>query len=352
MFTLLAFLLAIQDPLQLGRQALAIGKLDEAEAHLEAALAGNPPRVFEVHYALGRLHLMKRDYPRALESFDACLARAPRFAPALVNRARASFFLGDLERGLADLGAAQALPEPPPEAAALETDVETYRGPREIPETQDLSSARDYLHRGAYYLSRGETEKALRALRVAQSIDDQNPISFLLLKKLGEAPPPFYPELSSDFALAREAYQRGDFDRASAGARSILERRPLFVPARLMLLEAAEREKRFVDALVEYEKLLLELPETAELYARSARIAYTAEAYELAECHAARALELDPDDAALFFLLAEAELGAGKAEEAIATCERAIESGIVTAPIYFTLGNALHTRMEIAASIE
>ena len=76
MLTLVAVLaLAAQDPLQLGRQALAAGRLDEAEAHLRAAFAANPPRVFEVHYALGRLYLQKRDYARARASFDACLAR-------------------------------------------------------------------------------------------------------------------------------------------------------------------------------------------------------------------------------------------------------------------------------------
>jgi tetratricopeptide (TPR) repeat protein len=53
----------------------------------------------------------------------------------------------------------------------------------------------------------------------------------------------------------------------------------------------------------------------------------------------------------MLFLLAESQLGAGNAAEAIATCERAIASGAATAPIYFTLGNALHGRMEIGASI-
>jgi tetratricopeptide (TPR) repeat protein len=53
----------------------------------------------------------------------------------------------------------------------------------------------------------------------------------------------------------------------------------------------------------------------------------------------------------MLFLLAESQLAGGRAEEAIATCERAIASGVATAPIYFTLGNALHGRMEIGASI-
>ena len=123
---LLSLALVAQDPLQLGRQALAAGRLDEAEAHLQAALAANPPRVFEVHYALGRLHLQKRDYTRARESFDACLARAPRFSPAYVGRARAALFVEDVEPALADLKIARSFPDAPPEGELLEKDTELY----------------------------------------------------------------------------------------------------------------------------------------------------------------------------------------------------------------------------------
>ncbi len=110
-------------------------------------------------------------------------------------------------------------------------------------------------------------------------------------------------------------------------------------------------EKRTIDALVQLDELIAHLPPILELHARAARVALEAEAWELAECSALKALELEPSDPALLFLLAQAQLEAGKAESAIATCERAIAAGIATAPIYFTLGNALHGRMEIAASI-
>jgi tetratricopeptide (TPR) repeat protein len=102
---------------------------------------------------------------------------------------------------------------------------------------------------------------------------------------------------------------------------------------------------------VQYDELATRLPPLLELHARGARLALEAEAYELAECSAASALALEPSDPALWFLLAQAQLEGGKAKEAIATCERAIASGVATALIYFTLGNALHGRMEIASSI-
>ena len=356
MLTLVAFLaLAAQDPLQLGRQALAAGRLDEAEAHLQAALASNPPRVFEVHYALGRLYLQKRDYPRARESFDTCLIRAPRFSPAYVGRARAALFLNDVEAGLADLKAARSFTDAPAEAEFLGNDADLYvsgGANASSASIQDLSSAREYLRLGASLLARSQRDAAVRSLRVAQAIDDQNPISFLFLKERGEEPPPLYPELAAEFLLARQAFEKGDFDQASAAAEAILERRPAFVPARLLLLETASTAKRFVDALVQYETLIAELPPLPELQARTARLALTVGAYELAECHAASALSLEPSDPSLLVLLAQAQLEGGKAKEAIATCERAIASGAATAPLYFTLGNALHGRMEIASSIE
>jgi tetratricopeptide (TPR) repeat protein len=346
--------LAAQDPRELGRQALAAGRLEEAEAHLLAALAANPPRVFEIHYALGRLYLQKRDYSRARDSFGASIARAPRFSPAYVGRARAALFLEDLEVGIADLKAARSSPDAPPEAALLENDLELYvsRGAKASPESiQDLSSAREYLRFGASLLARDRSDAAIRSLRVASAIDDQNPIPFLFLKERGEEPEPPFPELAAEFVLARQAFEAGDFDRASSAAEAILKRRELFVPARLLILDAATARKRFVDALVQYHELESRLPPLFELHARAARLALEAGAYELAECSAASALSIAPTDPTLLFLLAQAQLEAGKAKESIATCERAIASGIATAPIYFTLGNALHGRMEIASSI-
>ncbi len=351
---LLWLALFVQDPRELGRQALSEGRLDEAETHFQAALASNPPRVFEIHYALGRLYLQKREYARAREAFAACLSRAPRFSPALVGRARASLFLEDVEAAVADLTAAGSFPDAPAEAELLANDLELYlsRGADASPGSiQDLASAREYLRVGAVLLSGGETDAGLRSFRVASAIDDQNPIAFLFSKEIGEAPPPLYPTLPAEFRLAREAFERSDLAGAAAALERILERRPSFVPARLLLLETLEGGERSVDALVQYETLAEELPPVFELHARAGRLALRAQAHGLAECHALRALELKPQEPTMLFLLAESQLGAGHAAEAIATCERAIASGAATAPIYFTLGNALHGRMEIASSI-
>lgn len=353
---LLALAAQSSDLLQLGRQALAEGRLDEAESHLKSALAANLPGVFQVYFALGRVYLQKRDFVAAREAFTQSVARAPRFGPALLGRARASLFLENVDSGLADLKAAQAVPDPPPEANILEKQLTLFASPTSAlseseatqPLVEDLASADAYLALGAHYLAKGEDAKAVQALRIAQAMDDQNPVTFLFLKGRSEPPPP-YPVLYFDFQTARAAFEKGDDDAAAATARRILEQRPLFVPGRLLLIHIAETRRQDLDALVGYHDLIERLPEVpAALRIQVARLAYRLGAYELAECSA---LAAEPGDADLFYLLASAQLHAGKAEKAIETCRRAIDRGLSTAPIYFALGEAHHARMQIGESI-
>jgi tetratricopeptide (TPR) repeat protein len=358
MTLLLAIFLQAAEPLQLARQALFEGRLDEAESQLQEILSRNPPRVFEVYFALGRVHLQKGDYESAREAFAQSLARAPRFGPALLGRARASFFLSDVESGLADLKAAQSVPSPPPEASILEAQVSFYLSQAE-PDSEielkralgeDLGNADIHLALGARYMKMNEADKARMALRVARSIDDQNPVSFLLVRD--DPPPPLYPELAFDVQRARAALSKGDFEAASAEARTILSKRPLFVPARLVLLQVAETRGDILDQLLLYEDLAEQIPELPALLTQMARLAQRSGAYGLAECSARQALASGPEDpAGVYLLLASAQLSAEKAEEALETCRRAIAAGVETAPIYFTLGEVHHARMELSLSI-
>ena len=105
--------------LQLGRQALERGDLDEAEKHLELAAHSQVPRVFMAWHLLGRVQLLTNRPAAARTSFNHALEKAPRFAPALEGRARASLFLDDVEPALVDLQTAVALPGAPEEAGLL-----------------------------------------------------------------------------------------------------------------------------------------------------------------------------------------------------------------------------------------
>jgi tetratricopeptide (TPR) repeat protein len=359
MTLLLAILFQAAEPLQVARQAIFEGRLDEAESRLEEILSRDPPRVFEVHFSLGRVYLQKRDYVAAKEAFTQSLARAPRFGPALLGRARASLFISEIEDGLADLRAAQSIPSPPDEARILEAQLDLYLSQSE-PDSEieleralgeDLGNADLYLALGVRYLRMKQTEKAQKALRVARSIEDQNPVSFLLLGDDAFSPPP-YPELAFDLQTARAALSSGDFEAASAEARKILSKRPLFVPARLLLLRVAETRGDTLDQLLLYQDLVEQIPDLPALLTQVARLAQRAGAFELAECSARRALASSPaDPAGVYLLLATAQLSAEKPEKALETCRRATAEGFETAPIYFTLGEVHHARMELSESI-
>jgi tetratricopeptide (TPR) repeat protein len=350
------------DPLQLGRQAFFEGRLDEAQSRFEDALAQGVPRVFEVYFSLGRVYLQKRDFTAAKEAFDHSLARAPRFGPALVGRARASLFLGEIEAALGDLKSAQAVPDPPAEAQVLERQLSFYQSRGEpAPEEellrvlgQELGNADAYLALGVRYRMRAEKDKAVQSLRVAQAIDDENPVSYLLLRELQADPslPEPYPELGYEFQVARAAVANNDEVAAMSRARTILAKRPRFVPARLLLIHVAESRGDSLETLLSYKDLADLLPEVPALVTEIARIAERAGAYGLAECAARRALAAAPPDRpGAYLLLANAQLSGEKADRAIETCERAIDEGLGTAPIYFTLGEARHQRMELSESI-
>jgi tetratricopeptide (TPR) repeat protein len=342
-----------QDPRELGREALAEGRLDEAETHFQAALASNPPRVFEVHYALGRLYLQKRDYPRARESFDACLSRAPRFAPALVGRARASLFLEDMEAAVADLTAARSLPDAPAESQLLESDIDLYLsrgagaspGPIQDPQRERVSAGR----RGPSVRGKNRRRVALFSRRLGhrRSEPDRVPVLERARRRSAAALSDASFRVSPRARCFREERFRGCRGRSRENPRapSRVRARAATPPGIARGGEAVGRCPRSVREAG--------LGASARLRASRPRqpARAPAEAHGLAECHALRALELKPQEPTMLFLLAESQLGAGDAAEAIATCERAIASGAATAPVYFTLGNALHGRMEIAASI-
>lgn len=82
----------------------ALGRLDEAEALLTEAL-GRDPAMLRAYVDLGIVLLQKGAREAALESCDACLARAPGNTAALALKVTVLEELGDrpLARGLADL---------------------------------------------------------------------------------------------------------------------------------------------------------------------------------------------------------------------------------------------------------
>src|SRR5918998_168152 len=57
----------------------------------------------EAFTSAGVTHLQMREYDRAIRDFDRALARSPDLAPAIEQRGRVHFYLGNFAQAAADL---------------------------------------------------------------------------------------------------------------------------------------------------------------------------------------------------------------------------------------------------------
>lgn len=385
--------------LQLGRLALERGDLDEAEERLELATASEVPRAYVAWHLLGRLQLMTRRAAEAKDSFSRSLEISPQFAPARVGRARASLFLSEIEPALEDLRMAMELGGVAPETGLLTAKVlvlldrdEEARGVLEVlggseDTDEEVALAADlllpaiadqdpasreaalstalgwhldlppaYLALGMFYLRVGNGAAAEIPLRIAAEINDRDPVPGLLLARAtGEGVetiwPEAFPELGKKSLQASRSLERGELETATRLATEIVERRPLNVRARLVLIEAAERSDDHWTALAGYEQLLAWLPEVPLLQARAAQTAHAMGADELAISLAKKALSSTPEDGLLHHLLAASLAGSGQTDAAIDACRRAIELGVRESSVYQLLGDLYFDKLEVAEAI-
>ncbi len=397
---------ALRDPatpalrFQLGRLALQRGDLAAAEEHLAAAARSGPDRPAVVWTLLGQTRYLDRRPQAALEAFERALEHAPRLGSALVGRARAALLVDRPEAALADLERAAELAGARDEALLLAAETLLYLGrPEEAllrldrldpidpervegaggPPTREAAAGRllalaidpggrrqlaaavgrdadlaaGFLALAVAALERGDRAAARMPLEVALTLDDRDPVPALFLRRLGiePRPPAAWPDLARVLAAAGRALEERDGERAAELARDILERRPLHVPARQMLVAAAELRGELWQALAGLRALtglLAELPAPAAALADLAR---RIGALELAECACRQALERDPEDGALHALLAVILAARGEPGEAIAAAHRALALGHETGGVWKTLGDLHHARMEIPQSI-
>ncbi|MGB6993453.1 MAG: tetratricopeptide repeat protein [Thermoanaerobaculia bacterium] len=385
--------------LQLGRLALERGDLEEAEAHLEVAADSQVPRAFMAWNLLGRVELLTNRPAAARTSFNHAVEKAPRFAPALEGRAKASLFLDEVEPALVDLQTAVALPGALGDAdlllgevlVLLERDGEARTVLQAVSSSEEageeaataaalillaideqkttrqeaeLNSAvgrhpelpHAYLALGVHHLRQGERVGAEAPLRVAVDMDDRDPVPGLLLAQaLGEGAetiwPEAFPELGRRFLRASRTLGWGEIETATRLAAEIVARRPYHVPARLVLIEAAEQSDDYWTALAGYEQLMEWLPGVGLLQARAAQTAHAMGADDLATCLARRALSSMPEDGSLHHLLAAGLAGSGQTEVAIDACRQAIELGVRESSVYQLLGDLHFGRLEVAEAI-
>ncbi len=119
----------------------------------------------------------------------------------------------------------------------------------------------------------------------------------------------------------------------------------------LLAAEAAEREGRLWDALAVYRDLAARSPGTPAIKGRLASLARAMGLLPVAECAARRVLAGAPRDGGLHYLLGAILADAGRTDEALSACRRALELDFDAAPLWVTLGNLHYQRMEIAQAI-
>ncbi len=75
------------------------GQYPRAQAYFEALVALHPESLYDL-YTLGGLYLQVKDPERALRTLDQALALEPTCVPALINKTKAYFELGQTDDGL------------------------------------------------------------------------------------------------------------------------------------------------------------------------------------------------------------------------------------------------------------
>lgn len=388
--------------LLMARIALGLGDLDTAERHVALSRAGTQRERFMAPQTEGMVRLYRRDFAGAVESFSDALQRAPRYGPAFLGRAQARAFLGDLQAALEDLDAAGQASQPQPAARLLLGELLLVQGrlgegmqvlrslaeaPAEIggiagenaglyvnsftgdPVTTEERARRwverfpnraaSHFWHGLVKLSRGEVDEAIRRFHVALAVDELHAPSYLALRAaiaperltVAELVGPPLSGIEHTMTGLREALANGDFDVAEQGAYAVLEARPLFVPARVLLVDVQRGRQDLVGVLAATVDLLFLVPEMPSLRAQRAAIARDLGAFELAEQDARAAIVLAPSDGTLEYLLATVLAAAGRPDEAVAACRAAIADGYDSAALQVTLGNAYRELQQLPEAV-
>ena len=380
----------------LGRLAFDRGELDKADEHLEVATSGEFPRVFLAWYYLGRVRILQRDFDGALEALDKSLDRAPDFGVALMERARARLFKGDIEAGLEQLQDTIANSHGPRQASLLAAQLLIYQGRAEearplLKSLSDLSTEDDRWAREARWLllaldrgpdvqlalgravgehpesgnlywalavahRRDEHGRPAALHRVALDHDSENPVTLLALERPAAGAeavtqPAAMPNLQSALSRAQRLWTAGKYDEAIEIARRLLEVRPRLVPALLLLARDAERREELWPALAIYETLLDGLGGIPSIGLNLARVAQTMGASDLAACATQWARLANPDDGSLYYLIGVIEADRGATDAAIEAHKKSLELGDDDVRPWLRLGELYFSQMNISESI-
>ncbi|MGH9857144.1 MAG: tetratricopeptide repeat protein, partial [Acidobacteriota bacterium] len=316
----------------LGQIAIERNQWKEAEEHLTIAVVSNPRRPQVVWQLYGKLQLLLHNYPEARRSFEQSLRQSPDFLPAYLGRAQSALFLNETASAIPDLERASA-----ESAEAVLLFAETliylnrdqearkhladfqfreaankmaaklllYSIHKEAASQQELRKSvsenlgrpESYFALGISELKNNNKEAAIRLFQIAFQLNDQNPVALLFLKQIapGKTMERFripHAEVVKRVSAAQDALNQQKPEQARVLAERILEDRPMHIQARLMLIEAFEKEKKYWEAFPYYRTILESVHGFPSVEARFALLAQKMEAHELAECHIRKALEI------------------------------------------------------------
>ena len=372
----------------LGQISMSRRRWAEAEEHLKIALASNLRRPHLAWELLGRLQLIQHRYKEAGASFDESLRQAPDFVSARAGRAQAALFMGDTGAVQGDLAAAA---DRSPQNAILlaefliyskqdqealrvlrstvfrDSAVETAAKSLELaissePGAQNrlrsilgenLGDPQVYLALGIHEQRNGIKDKS--SFEIAYQIDDQNPMPLLFIKNNGtgvtRTPALLYPEVEDKISSAAQALKANQLDDAFKTVREIIQDRPMHIPAHLIAIEIAEKRQDNWEAIQGYGTIVQMIPRIPPVEARFAALAQKMQAFDLAECRARKAIEVEPENGAHHHLLATILKSKNRIDDALREEELALSFGFENPAAYETLGNLYYQKMEISKAI-
>ena len=376
----------------LGQIAMERSLWKEAEEHLKIAVVSSPRRPHVVWQLYGKLQLLLHNYTEARRAFEQSLQQSPDFLPAFMGRGQSALFLNDTAAAMTDLKRASAESA---EAVLLLAETLIYLNRDEEARShltefrfsddgvhrsasrllldsirkdaasgqelrksvsENLGQPESYLALGISEVRKNNKQAAVSLFHIAFQLNDQNPVAVLFLKKIdpgkevGRFKEP-HAEIVKKISAAQDALNQQKPDQARVIAEQILAQRPKHIQARLMLIEAGEKEKKYWEALAHYKEIPEPVHGFPAIQARFALLAQKMGAHELAECHIRKALGAEGENGYLHYVLATILKSREKLDAALAAAKRSIELGFQEPSAYLALGDIYYERMEISQSI-
>ncbi len=292
------------------RLALQEGDLDLARRQIEGVIAEDPGLV-EARILRGNLLWRSGELEAAREAFEEVEREHPSSATkGLIGQL--SLSMGDLEGGLALL------------EAALETD--PYLASAWVPYlhalfiTGDLPRLEVQAARAADLLPNSAEIQGMQGLALALRGDDEG-AEALLSDALSRNPE--QPFLA--YALGKLYQERGQLEEAESLLRQEVRTMPRSLPARMALVEIFAAQKRYAEQLAQLDAIVsLQQPSVLTMHSR-AQCLFNLRRYDEAYVDVRQCVSAAPDYPACAMLEANVLSKLGRAAEAEAAFQRAVE---------------------------